>query len=445
MSRNGRFRVLLIAPTALDFSGHPIKERRLHLPGLTLPTLAAVTPDDAEVRLVFETVESIPFDEHWDLVGLTSMGSGIVRAWQICEQFRALGAKTVIGGIGASLGEADWSTEFADAVVQGEGDEIWSQVVRDAAAGKLRPIYRAQQLPALTDLPVPRYDLMNRKVLGFWRPVQATRGCPFACTFCSVTSFFSGVYRKRPVRDVVRDVRAARLSGSRYIAFVDDNLIVDFDYCAELFEALISERIIWMSQASLQITENSELMKLAQRSGCRLLSFGLESVSESSLAMIAKGWNQPQRYQTAIQALRKCGIEVSTEMIVGLDGDDESTFERTYQFIMKTGIAVPRVHIVTPVPGTPLFAELWNQGRIVSTKFSDYTGGKVVFKPAKIDARALEQDYWKLYRALYAWPSIIRRIWPNRARLGPYMWAVVLASNIRYHFHIKRRISPGIL
>ncbi len=445
MNRNGKLRVLLIAPTALDFSGHPIKERRLHLPGLTLPALAAVTPDDAEVRLVFETVESIPYDEHWDLVGLTSMGSGIVRAWQICRQFRALGAKTVIGGIGASLGDVNWSMEHADAVVQGEGEETWPHVVRDAAAGKLKSIYRAQQLPSLTNLPVPRYDLMNRKALGLWRPVQATRGCPFTCTFCSVTTFFSGIYRKRPVGEVVRDVRAAKQSGSRYIAFVDDNLIVDSGYCTELFEALIPERIIWMSQASLQITEDPQLMKLAHRSGCRLLSFGIESVNESSLTTIAKDWNQPQRYQSAVQSLRKNGIEVSTEMILGLDGDDESVFERTYRFIMETGIAVPRVHIMTPVPGTPLYTELRNQNRIVNTEFANYTGGKVVFRPAKIDPQVLERRYWELYRELYRWPSILRRVWPNRARLGLYMRAVVVISNIRYHFHIKRRISPGIL
>jgi radical SAM superfamily enzyme YgiQ (UPF0313 family) len=329
--------------------------------------------------------------------------------------------------------------------VQGEGEEIWPEIVRDAAAGRLRRLYRSEPLASLANLPVPRYDLMNRRVLGFWRPVQATRGCPFSCSFCSVTSFFSGRYRKRPTGDVLRDVRAARKSGSRYIAFIDDNLTADFDYCAELFEALIPEKIIWMSQASLQISENVRLMKLAYRSGCRLLSFGIESLNEDSLTMIDKGWNQPERYHQALTSLRKCGIEISTEMILGLDGDDETIFERTYRFLMDMKIAVPRVHILTPVPGTPLFAKLWQHNRITSTEFADYTGGKVVFRPAGLDPDILEKRYWQLYQRLFKWTSILRRVWPNHARLGLYMRAVVWISNIRYHFHIKRRISPGIL
>lgn len=445
MTIQDKCRVLLIAPTALDFSGRPIKEKRLHLPGLTLPMLAAITPGECEVRLIYETVEVIPFDEPWDIVGVTSMGSGIVRAWQICDQFRTKGVKTVIGGIGASLGEPDWSLTHADAVVQGEGESTWPEVVRDAIAGKMRHIYRTESLASVANLPVPRYDLMNRRVLGFWRPVQATRGCPYSCSFCSVTSFFSNTYRKRPVPDVLRDVRAARESGSRYIAFVDDNLTADFDYCTELFEALIPQKIIWMSQASLQISENTPLLKLAHRSGCRLLSFGIESLNLDSLDMIAKGWNQPTRYHQAVKTLRASGIEVSTEMILGLDGDDEATFERTYRFIMEAKIAVPRVHILTPVPGTPLFARLQQSHRITNTDFADYTGGKAVFQPARLDPDVLERSYWQLYRRLFSWTAILRRVWPNSAHLGPYMRAVVWISNIRYHFHIKRRISPGIL
>jgi len=445
MGRQNRFRVLLIAPTALDFFGKPIKERRLHLPGLTLPMLAAVSPSDIDLRLVFETVEDIPFNQHWDLVGVTSMGSGIVRAWQISDDFRRRGVKTVMGGIAASLGAPDWSLEHADVLVQGEGEETWPRVVHDAIAGRLQSIYRADILPSLAGLPVPRYDLMNRKVIGFWRPVQATRGCPFSCTFCSVTSFFSVTYRKRPVSEVVRDIREAKRYGSRHIAFIDDNIAVDFEYCRELWEALISEKIIWMSQASLHLAEHPDMMALAYRSGCRLLSFGIESINEPSLEMIDKGWNRPERYLEAIRLLRRHGIDVSTEMIIGLDGDDNRVFERTYQFIMKAGITVPRVHIITPVPGTPLFDELLRQHRIVTTEYANYTGGKVVFRPLRLSAEELERGYWQLYQRLYRRRAILRRLIPNRAGLGPYMLAVVWASNIRYRSHIKRRISPGIL
>jgi radical SAM superfamily enzyme YgiQ (UPF0313 family) len=439
------FRVLLIAPTALDYSGRPIKQRRLHLPALTLPVLAAVTPSDVEVRLIYETVEAIPLDEHWDLVGITSMGSGIVRAWEIADQFRAMKVKTVIGGIAASLGEPEWTLAHADAIVQGEAEDVWPRVVADAMAGRMASVYRCPEPVSLAGLPVPRYDLMNRRTLGFWRPVQATRGCPFTCNFCSVTSFNEGTYRKRPVSEVVRDVREARRFGSRYIAFVDDNIAVDWDYCRELWEALIPEKIIWMSQASIQIAENPALLELAHRSGCRMLSLGLESIEVDSLQGIEKGWNRPERYLEAIHSIRKNGIDVSTEMIVGLDGDDETIFERTYRFLMQAGITVPRVHILTPIPGTPLYNEMLKQGRLVTTDYANYTGSKAVFRPRQMTDQVLADGHWQLYKRLYRWPAILRRILPNRARLGPYMLAVVWAANIRYRAHIEQHISPGIL
>ncbi|MCP4684116.1 MAG: radical SAM protein, partial [bacterium] len=188
---------------------------------------------------------------------------------------------------------------------------------------------------------MPRYDLMNRRRIGIWRPVQATRGCPYSCSFCSVTAFHRGDYRKRPIADVVRDVRAAKCNGSRHIAFIDDNIAADPEYCATLWEALIPEKIIWMSQGSLHLAEHPGLLKLARRSGCRMISVGIESLNEESLNSVSKAWNRPERYSEAISAFRANGIEVSTEMIIGFDPDDDSVFDRTRDFILSNRIAVP--------------------------------------------------------------------------------------------------------
>src|SRR5262245_8768700 len=328
-------RVALIAPTALDAQGRPIKQRRVHLPGLTLQMLAAVTPPDVQLRLVNETAEDVPFREHWDLVGLTGMGSGIVRAWQIADEFRRRGTRVVIGGIAASLGRPEWTLAHADSLVVGEAEELWPQVLRDARAGQLQPIYRMQQPPDIGSLPVPRYDLMRTGRYGLWSPVEATRGCPFKCSFCSVTAFFNQGYRKRPVSEVLRDVREAkRVRRSPFIAFIDDNIGVDWDYCRELFTALIPEKVTWMSQCSLHVAGRPDILALARRSGGRMLSFGIESTSADSLGTIDKAWNRPHRYAEAIAAIKAHGIDVSTEMIVGLDEDDSSVFERTYDFVM---------------------------------------------------------------------------------------------------------------
>jgi radical SAM superfamily enzyme YgiQ (UPF0313 family) len=439
-----RLKVLLIAPTALNWHGKPIKEGRLHLPCLTLPLLAAVTPDHVDTTLVYETVEPIPYDSHWDLVGLTGMGSGIVRAWQIADEFRRRGVTVVIGGIAASISNHEWSLAHCDAVIAGEADELWADVIADVGTGQPKTIYRAETPPDLSRLPVPSYGLMNRRRLGIWRPVQTTRGCPHSCTFCSVTAFHNG-YRTRPIEQVIRDVRAARRHGSRHIAFIDDNMIGDLDYCSELWERLIPLKIIWMTQCSIQLAEHPELVKLAHRSGCRLVSIGIESTSEGGLQSIGKTWNQPERYSEAITMLRKHGIEVSTEMIIGFDSDDTTAFDRTRKFIQDNRIAVPRVHILTPIPGTPLFDELEAAGRIRCREFGSYTGSKAVFRPARIDPSELERRYWLLYENIFSWRSIFNRLFPATTSLGPYMKAVVWAANIRYRQHVKSRISPGIL
>jgi radical SAM superfamily enzyme YgiQ (UPF0313 family) len=407
--------------------------------------LAALTPEGYEVRLVYETMENIPYDEPWDLVGLTGMGSGLVRAWQIADRFRSRGVQVVIGGVAASLGDPQQTLAHADALVVGEAEELWPLVLQDAQAGHLAPVYRMEQVPDLDHLPVPRYDLMNATRLGRWRPVQATRGCPHSCTYCSVNAFFHHRYRKRPVEAVVADIRAAKRNGTRYITFMDDNIGVDWDYCARLWESLIPEQIIWMSQCSLKIADQPEMLALAHRSGCRMLSVGIESTSEESLATVDKSWNRPGHYLLAIDAMRRQGIDVSAEIIVGLDGDDMTVFQRTFDFLMKAAISVPRVHILTPVPGTPLFQDMEREGRLLSKDFSRYSGGQVVFRPRRINPDALQQAYWELYQKLFSWTAILHRVARNQARLGAYMRALVIGTNLHYRQHIRHRIVPGIV
>ena len=440
------FRILLVTPTALDWQGRPITQRKLYLPALTLPQLAAATPADCEVTLCSESVQRIPYHEPWDLVGLTAMGSGVARAWQIAERFRERGRRTVMGGIATGLLEPSRCLRHVDAVVLGEADEIWADVVRDAQAGRLQPVYRAERRPPMEALPVPRYDLMDPSRHGLWRPVQAARGCPFTCDYCSITAYFDGLYRKRPVDQVVRDVRAAKgATRSHYIAFVDDNVTVDVDYAGALFEALIPERIIWMGQASLQIADQPRLLALAHRSGCRVLSIGFESLNDGSLAAHGKPFNRPAEYAAAIRRIREHGIEVSSEMIVGMDGDDDTVFERTYRFLMDNRIAVPRVHILTPIPGTPLWERLRAAGRLLTDDLTKFTGGRVVFRPERFDPDDLVRRYWDLYHRLFTPRAIVHRVRRNDARAPLFIRGIIWAINLHYRYHIGRRITPGLV
>ena len=439
-------RILLVSPTGLDKNGRPIVQKKTYLPGLTMPQLAAFTPSEFEVKCISETSEPIPWDERWDIVGLTGMGgAGVTRAYQIADRFRKKGTLVVMGGIAITLFDDEVTKEHADVIIKGEAEESWQRFLMDYIGNKVKPIYEMESVPDVSTFPSPAYDKFNRKYYGVWRPVQATRGCPFPCKFCSISAFFDRSYRKRPVENVIRDVRAAKANGSRYIAFIDDNIGVDFNYCKELWQALIPENIIWISQCSLQITKYDDLLQLAYKSGCRILSFGIETLNESSLSHIDKEWNNPAGYAKAFANLRKHGIDISTEMILGLDGDQEDVFDKTFDFLMTNKISVPRLYILTPVPGTSMYQNLENEGRIFDHNFVKYVGGSVVYEPKNMSAQTLQRGYWSLYQKLYKTSNILKRLRGNQAKLGLYMRAFVYGTNMIYRNHIRRGITPGIV
>ncbi|MEJ2005130.1 MAG: radical SAM protein [Cyclobacteriaceae bacterium] len=439
-------KILLISPTSLDPQGKPIVQKKTYLPGLTLPHLAAITPQNFEVTIVSETSQPIPFTEKWDIVGLTGMGgAGVTRAYQLAEEFRKSGALVVMGGIALTLFNKEETLSHADVVISGEADESWVEFLHDYLDGNVKPSYTMKCVPDITKLPAPAYEKMDLKFYGFWRPVQATRGCPFSCSFCSVSEFFHRSYRKRPVEQVIRDVRAAKKTGSKYIAFIDDNIGVDFNYCKELWTALIPEKIIWISQCSLQIAEDEEMLDLAYRSGCRILSFGVETLNTDSLNHIHKEWNDATDYSSRIRTIRSHGIEVSTEMILGLDGDDIDVFDRTFDFLMKNDISLPRIYILTPVPGTPMYQELKDENRIIDEDIVKYTGGNVVYRPKSMSPQQLQDGYWSVYKRLYSLKNIYKRLRGNPAGLNKFMRLFLLGTNLVYRNHIQKGITPGIV
>lgn len=440
-------KVLLLSPTGLDKQGLPIIQKKTYLPGLTMIQLATYTPKDKfEIKVVSETSEPIPWDEHWDIVALTGMGgAGVIRAYQLGDEFKKRGSVVVMGGIAISLFKDTQTLPHCDVIITGEAEDTWPRFLEDYLAGSYLQKYTMLKTPDITSFPTPEYSYFNKKYYGFWRPVQATRGCPFPCTFCSISEFFKRSYRKRPVSQVIRDVRAAKASGTKYIAFIDDNIGVDFNYCKELWTALIPEKIIWVSQCSIQIAQNDEMLKLAYDSGCRILSFGIETINESSLEHVEKEWNDAKNYDKAFANIKKHGIEISTEMIVGLDGDDETVFQKTFDFLMRNEIALPRIYILTPVPGTPMYKQLEEEGRIFDYDIQKYVGGSAVFHPKNMDAKTLQDGYWELYHNLYSLKNIYKRIKNNKANLSPFMRLFVMGSNLVYRNHINRGITPGIV
>lgn len=382
-------------------------------PYLALTTLAALTPDGVTVRLIDENVEDLDWQALPDLVGISLMTPLAPRAYEIAAAYRQRGVPVVLGGIHATMMPEE-AANHADAVVVGEAELLWPQVVADALDGKLQPLYRANGYPLLAHLPIPRRELLRRKAYFFVNTVQTTRGCPFDCEFCSVTQFFGNTYRLRPIDEVEGEIQ--NLEG-RFVFFVDDNIIGDGNYARELFQRLAPYRLKWASQASITIAKDGELLNLARRSGCMGLFIGFESLSQQTLQAMGKSFNRVNAYRDRIKRIHDHGIGIQGSFIFGNDGDTPAVFDDTVRFTTENRLDAALFSILTPFPGTRLYYKMCSEGRILSQDWSRYDMNHVVFQPRGMSPQQLQEGFDWAYRRLYSWSSITRRLFGIRRNL----------------------------
>ncbi|ACX51486.1 Radical SAM domain protein [Ammonifex degensii KC4] len=427
-------RLLLVSP----LSGPPEERRRGKglLPPLSLLTVAGLTPPEVEIKLVDEAVEELEISAEWDLVGITATTAQAPRAYEIAQAFRALGVPVVLGGIHPTALPEE-AAQYADAVVIGEAEGLWPQVIADAKAGRLKRFYRHPEgkFPELKDVR-PRRDLLKKDAYVLTSTVQVTRGCPYGCAFCSVTRFFGRTYRTRPIQEVLEEVASLK---EKVIIFVDDNIMGLPSYARRLFEALKGLGKHWLSQASLPQLQDETLIKLAAESGCKGLFVGFESLSPEELKRVRKFHNDTRRYVETIKRLHKYGIGVIGSFIVGLDSDDKSVFERIKEFAFRAKLDLLQASILTPLPGTLLYEEMEREGRIVDRDWSKYNGNHVVFRPRLLTVEELQRGFRQLLKETYSWGGILRRL------LGiHWRWPIFGTLNLIFRQGVKsylRRVS----
>jgi radical SAM superfamily enzyme YgiQ (UPF0313 family) len=397
-------------------------QKGLRMPELTLPVLAALTPPDVEVIVTEEEIEEVVYKSRVGLVGISYMTPLAARAYEIADEYRRRGAKVVLGGIHATALPEE-AIQHADAVVVGEAENVWASLIEDFRAHRLRKFYRSERYPDLRGLPVPRRDLLKQGMTFSPYSIQTTRGCPFGCQFCSVTRFFGGTFRCRPVEDVVREIEGA---DKKIWLFIDDNIIGNQPYARKLFQELIPLGIKWAGQSTVLMAKNDELLKLAAKSGCLGLFIGFESLNESNLREAGKGINKVKEYEECIKKLHDHGIMVLASFIFGFDHDDKSVFERTVDFLIRSKVVAAGLCVLVPYPGTKVYQQMEDEGRILTRDWSKYDYGNAVFRPKLMEPEELEEGAgWAACR-FYSRSSIISRAAYNWRH--PLVFSVMNAS-----------------
>jgi len=399
---------------------------------LSLGALAGLTPPDVEVVLYDDRLEPIPFDEPTDLVAITVQIFTARRAYEISAEYRQRGVPVILGGMHPTL-IPDEAAQHADAIYLGDAEDLWPQVLQDAQKGQLQPVYRAHpgvpQPESLT-----RRDLYKGKKYLPISLMQFGRGCKFECYFCATSAYFNKSHFHRCVEQVVKEIESQE---RKHIFFVDDNILANFEVAKTLFRALIPLKIRWVSQASIDMTRDRELMSLMAQSGCLGHVIGFESINAESLKAMQKAPNLKggfESYKPQLEILRDFGLQTWAAFTVGHDGDTPESIQRTLDFTLKNKFTFAAFNILLPYPGTPLYKQLQAEDRLLfDSKWwlhPDYRFNHAAFIPRHMSADRLTEMAYRARCSFNSFGSIMQRAFDFKTNMrNPYRFGIYLVYN----------------
>jgi radical SAM superfamily enzyme YgiQ (UPF0313 family) len=376
------------------------------LPSLSLLTIAGLTPDDVEVSYhEIADVNAVGELPECDLAAVSTFTAQAKDAYVLAGRYRARGVPTVIGGLHANAVPDDCLRHF-DTVVTGEGELSWPALVADFKAGRTKRLYAPAGTFDLADAPMPRFDLLD--VQRYNRiTVQTQRGCPWRCEFCAASIRIAPKYKVKPVAKVLAEIHAIkRIWRKPFIEFADDNSFVNRAHSKELMRALVPERIRWFTESDIAVADDDELLALMREAGCAQILIGLESPNAAGLDGVELQRNfkhaRLQRYKDAIAKIQSYGISVNGCFVLGLDGDTPAIFEDVFRFVEESGLTEVQITVMTAFPGTPLYARLRQEGRLIDPEaWEKCTLFDVNITPKQMSVAELEAGLVDLARRLY--------------------------------------------
>ncbi len=407
---------------------------------LPAATVAGLTPQEVEVRFYDDRMETIPFDEPTDLVAMSVETYTAKRAYQIASEYRRRGVPVVMGGFHASLCP-DEVGRYAEAVVIGEAETVWPEVLDDARHGRLEKFYRSESRPSLDGLQPDRSIFKGKRYLPIGL-VEAGRGCHFKCDFCAVQTVFSQSQTRRPADQILAEVAAIK-NQKKLFFFVDDNITSNLAQAKEFFRALIPLKIRWVGQSSINAAHDEEFLDLLVRSGCQGVLIGFESLNPANLAAMNKTFNTARGgFTKALANLRKHRVRVYGTFVFGYDGDTSASFAETVDFAEEHAMYIAAFNHLTPFPGTPLYRRLATENRLSYDAWwldDRYTYNQIPFTPHGMSAEELQRGCLGARRRFYSWKSIARRGFDAVNRANGFMWRNFFLINQMHRADVSGR------
>jgi radical SAM superfamily enzyme YgiQ (UPF0313 family) len=399
-------KILLIAPSSGYWKALGRKKlfngKTFRFSMLSLLTVAALTPKKHEITLIDEQVDTIPKIPDFDLVGITVMTAIAPRAYELCKYFHKINIPVVVGGFHPTF-NIEEALGYADAVIVGPATGAWPELLIDFEKGYMKKIYHGD--PTLPSPAILPKHLLNKKKYVTVNTMHATLGCRNECSFCSITAFYNGQRYQRPVEEVIEVLKSFK---EKFFMFIDDNLTQDRDYILTLLKAMIPLKKKWVTQASIEIADDPELLQLMHDSGCMGVFAGLESFSESALCSQNKKIKPPQYYKEAVKKIHDYGIYVEAGLIFGFDNDGPGIFEDTLKILDDIGIDAIQASILTPLPGTTLFKEM--KDNIVDFNWEHYDYKYAVYEPSKMTREELKAGLEWINKRFYSSRRILKRL-----------------------------------
>lgn len=433
-------RLTLVHPCVGRRRGQPYI-RTWQMEPLAPATLAGLTPRDGETKVRFydDRTEAIPFDEPTDLVALSVETYTAKRSYQIASEFRRRGVPVVMGGFHPTLVPEE-ASDYAESIVVGEAENLWPTVLNDFRNGQLRRVYRGSKRPPLSGLKPDRSIFAGKRYLPVGL-VEAGRGCHFRCEFCAVQSYFGNTQTRRPVDEIIEDIRRIK---KPLIFFVDDNITSNMEQAKEFFRALIPLKIRWVSQASINAAHDEEFLQLIRASGCQGLLIGFETLNPDNLRQMRKSFNTMKGgYEKALENLRRHSIRLYVTFILGYDEDNGDTLRETLAFAERHRFYIVAFNHLTPFPGTPLYDRLKKEGRLLFDRWwldPEYRYGMVPFAPRGMTAQQVKDRCIEARQSFYGYSSIFRRGLDFQVNgKNFFMWTHFFSINLLFRSEVLQR------